>query len=173
MNTRKLNRAKKLSAVSKVSNFGQDALFNQSLSTLYRYLMAGEDILYSKLSQSPPKSKGNNSNSLRGLREWLRKEFQPVQKPFHIICRVEEGLCPIPIDLITVFDVILTGRPNQSKTTVLLSMGIRRHLTFCKIEFYTIYRRRVDGLKFQSVVIPNGLTANLAGPFEGRRQDSI
>lgn len=32
--------------------------------------------------------------------------------------------------------------------------------------------KRVHGIKFQSVVIPSGLIANLAGPFEGRRHDS-
>lgn len=32
--------------------------------------------------------------------------------------------------------------------------------------------KRVHGLKFQSVVIPNGLIANLSGPYEGRRHDS-
>ena len=31
----------------------------------------------------------------------VHEEFQPVQKPFHTICRVGEGSCPIPIDLIT------------------------------------------------------------------------
>ena len=32
--------------------------------------------------------------------------------------------------------------------------------------------KRVHALKFQSVVIPNGIIANLSGPFEGRRHDS-
>ncbi|XP_070178250.1 uncharacterized protein [Littorina saxatilis] len=32
--------------------------------------------------------------------------------------------------------------------------------------------KRVHGLKFQSIVIPNGLIANLHGPIEGRRHDS-
>ncbi|CAC5395948.1 unnamed protein product [Mytilus coruscus] len=32
--------------------------------------------------------------------------------------------------------------------------------------------KRVHGLKFQSVVAPNGLVANLFGPIEGRRHDS-
>ena len=32
--------------------------------------------------------------------------------------------------------------------------------------------KRVQGIKFRSVVIPNGLIVNLAGPFEGRRHDS-
>ena len=32
--------------------------------------------------------------------------------------------------------------------------------------------KRVHGIKFQSVVTPNGLTANLSGPFEGKRHDS-
>ena len=32
--------------------------------------------------------------------------------------------------------------------------------------------KRVHGLKFQSIVVPNGLIANLNGPFEGRRHDS-
>ena len=32
--------------------------------------------------------------------------------------------------------------------------------------------KRVHAIKFQSVVIPNGLIANLSGPFEGRRHDS-
>ena len=32
--------------------------------------------------------------------------------------------------------------------------------------------KRVHGIKFQSVVVPNGLIANLAGPFEGRRHDN-
>ena len=27
-------------------------------------------------------------------------------------------------------------------------------------------------MKFQSVVLPNGIIANLAGPYEGRRHDS-
>ena len=32
--------------------------------------------------------------------------------------------------------------------------------------------KRVHSIKFQSVVTPNGLIANLAGPFEGKRHDS-
>ena len=32
--------------------------------------------------------------------------------------------------------------------------------------------KRVHGIKFQSVVTPNGLIANLSGPFEGKRHDS-
>ena len=32
--------------------------------------------------------------------------------------------------------------------------------------------KRMHSLKFQSVVIPNGLIANLDGPFEGKRHDS-
>ena len=31
--------------------------------------------------------------------------------------------------------------------------------------------KRVHAIKFQNVVIPNGLIANLAGPYEGRRHD--
>ena len=33
--------------------------------------------------------------------------------------------------------------------------------------------KRIHGIKFQSVVTPNGLIANLSGPFEGRRHDSV
>lgn len=32
--------------------------------------------------------------------------------------------------------------------------------------------KRVHAMKFQSVVIPNGLIANLSGPFEGKHHDS-
>ena len=32
--------------------------------------------------------------------------------------------------------------------------------------------KRIHALKYQSVVTPNGLIANLFGPFEGRRHDS-
>ncbi len=32
--------------------------------------------------------------------------------------------------------------------------------------------KRVHAMKFQSVVVPNGLIANLSGPFEGKRHDS-
>ena len=32
--------------------------------------------------------------------------------------------------------------------------------------------KRVHALKFQSISIPNGIIANLSGPFEGRRHDS-
>ena len=32
--------------------------------------------------------------------------------------------------------------------------------------------KRIHSIKFQSVVIPNGLIANLHGPFEGKRHDS-
>ena len=32
--------------------------------------------------------------------------------------------------------------------------------------------KRVHTMKFQSVVLPNGIIANLAGPYEGRRYDS-
>ena len=32
--------------------------------------------------------------------------------------------------------------------------------------------KRVHALKFQSIAIPNGIIANLSGPFEGRRHDS-
>lgn len=33
--------------------------------------------------------------------------------------------------------------------------------------------KRVHGIKYQSVVTPNGLIANLSGPFEGKRHDSV
>ena len=33
--------------------------------------------------------------------------------------------------------------------------------------------KRVHGIKFQSVVTPNGLIANLSRPFEGKRHDSV
>ena len=33
-------------------------------------------------------------------------------------------------------------------------------------------RKRIDALKFQSVVTPIGLIANLYGPVEGRRHNS-
>ena len=32
--------------------------------------------------------------------------------------------------------------------------------------------KREHGIKFQSVVVPNGLVANMFGPFEGRRHDA-
>nr|XP_047145960.1 uncharacterized protein LOC124818887 [Hydra vulgaris] len=32
--------------------------------------------------------------------------------------------------------------------------------------------KRVHALKFQSIVVPNGMIANLAGPFEGKKHDS-
>ena len=32
--------------------------------------------------------------------------------------------------------------------------------------------KRIHALKFQSIALPNGLIANLKGPFEGRRHDS-
>ena len=51
--------------------------------------------------------------------------------------------------------------------------------TVCKIAGpkgyqQTVYNghKRVHGIKFQSVVLPNGLIANLNGPYEGRRHDS-
>ena len=33
--------------------------------------------------------------------------------------------------------------------------------------------KSVHGIKFQSVVTPNGLMANLSGPFKGKRHDSV
>ena len=38
----------------------------------------------------------------------------------------------------------------------------------------TIYNghKRVNAMKFQSFVVPNGLIANLSGPFEGKLHDS-
>ncbi|XP_061188015.1 uncharacterized protein LOC133196090 [Saccostrea echinata] len=38
----------------------------------------------------------------------------------------------------------------------------------------TIYsgHKRIHGLKFQSVMAPNGLIANLSGPYEGKRHDA-
>ena len=33
--------------------------------------------------------------------------------------------------------------------------------------------KRVHGIKFQSVVVPNGLIANLSGPYEGKKHDSM
>ena len=32
--------------------------------------------------------------------------------------------------------------------------------------------KRFHGMKFQSVVVPDGLIANLSGPYEGKRHDS-
>jgi len=38
----------------------------------------------------------------------------------------------------------------------------------------TVYNghKRTHAIKFQSVILPNGLIANLSGPFEGKRHDS-
>ena len=33
--------------------------------------------------------------------------------------------------------------------------------------------KRVHALKFQNVTLPNGMIANLSGPYEGRRHDSF
>ena len=33
--------------------------------------------------------------------------------------------------------------------------------------------KRVHSIKFQSVVLPNGLIGNLAGPYEGKQRDSM
>ena len=33
--------------------------------------------------------------------------------------------------------------------------------------------KRLHTIKFQTVVIPNGLIANLSGPYEGKRHDSL
>ena len=33
--------------------------------------------------------------------------------------------------------------------------------------------KKVQGLKFQNIALPNGMISNLAGPYEGRRQDSF
>ena len=33
--------------------------------------------------------------------------------------------------------------------------------------------KRVDALKFQTVVLPNGMIGNVAGPYEGRKHDSF
>ena len=33
-------------------------------------------------------------------------------------------------------------------------------------------RKRIHVIKFQSVVIPNGLIANFSGPYEGEKHDS-
>lgn len=33
--------------------------------------------------------------------------------------------------------------------------------------------KRVHGIKFQSVVVPNGLIANLSGPYEGKKHDRM
>lgn len=54
---------------------------------------------------------------------------------------------------------------------------------FYKIFLFNIYllynqcwlfsgHKRIHGIKFQSVVTPNGLIANLSGPFEGKRHDA-
>lgn len=32
--------------------------------------------------------------------------------------------------------------------------------------------KRIHSIKLQSVVLPNGIIANLAGPYEGKRHDS-
>ena len=32
--------------------------------------------------------------------------------------------------------------------------------------------KRIHAIKFQSVIAPNGLTANLHGPVEGKKHDS-
>ena len=33
--------------------------------------------------------------------------------------------------------------------------------------------KRVHALKFQTIVLPNGMIGNLAGPYEGKRHDSF
>ena len=52
--------------------------------------------------------------------------------------------------------------------------GTVRRIARPKINQRTMYNghKRVHSMKFQSVVIPNGLIANLAGTFEGKRHDS-
>jgi hypothetical protein len=52
--------------------------------------------------------------------------------------------------------------------------GTVRQIAQPKYHQHTMYNghKRVHAIKFQSVVVPNGLIANLAGPFEGKRHDS-
>ena len=52
--------------------------------------------------------------------------------------------------------------------------GTVRHISRPKYLQRVMYNghKRVHGMKFQSVVLPNGIIANLAGPYEGRRHDS-
>ena len=52
--------------------------------------------------------------------------------------------------------------------------GTVRHISGPKYLQRVMYNghKRVHGMKFQSVVLPNGIIANLAGPYEGRRHDS-
>ena len=49
---------------------------------------------------------------------------------------------------------------------------ICRPKTHQRIVYNGHMRKRVHSLKFQSVVIPNGLIANLSGPYEGKKHDS-
>ena len=52
--------------------------------------------------------------------------------------------------------------------------GTIRRIARPKHNQRTMYNgyKRVHAMKFQSVVIPNGMIANLSGPFEGKRHDS-
>jgi len=52
--------------------------------------------------------------------------------------------------------------------------GTVRAICRPKVNQRVVYNghKRVHSLKFQSVVAPNGLIANLLGPVEGRRHDA-
>lgn len=53
--------------------------------------------------------------------------------------------------------------------------GIVREIACPKYNQQVMYNghKRVHGIKFQNVIIQNGLIANLSGPFEGKRHDSV
>jgi hypothetical protein len=52
--------------------------------------------------------------------------------------------------------------------------GTVRKIARPKTNQRTMYNgyKRVHAMKFQSVVVPDGLIANLSGPYEGKRHDS-
>ena len=47
--------------------------------------------------------------------------------------------------------------------------------SWTKIDQLQVYKghKRIHGLKFQNITLPNGMIGNLAGPYEGRMHESF
>lgn len=57
-----------------------------------------------------------------------------------------------------------------SKNPEKFSFGAKKNNFFLHLQFYNGHKR-LHALKFQSLILPNGIIANLFGPVNGRRHD--
>jgi hypothetical protein len=90
--------------------------------------------------------------------------------------RVRHWTGALDLLMVSLFEVVYYMRDSFNAFTIyILLLGTHHHTCRPSINQLEAFsgHKRCHGLKYQSIVIPNGLIANLYGPEPGRRHDAF